>query len=68
MQRLLFLSGLSADDPATTPDDEVRSLEAVRAAWLQRGRDHRLNGLDEMMQALRSTFHEQHFFGAPIEK
>ncbi|HZO75831.1 MAG TPA: class I SAM-dependent methyltransferase [Ktedonobacteraceae bacterium] len=65
MQRLLFLSGISADDPATVPDDEVRSLEEIRVAWLQRGTDHRLNGFDEMMQALRSTFHEQHFSWVP---
>jgi len=65
MQRLLFLSGLSTDDPAIVPDDEARSLEAVRAAWLKRGTDHRLNGFDEMIQALRSTFHEQHVSWVP---
>ena len=65
MQRVLFLSGLSADDPTTVPDDDARSLEATRAAWLQRGADHRLNGFDEMMQALRNTFHEQHFSRVP---
>ncbi|HZO73662.1 MAG TPA: hypothetical protein VFB60_15785 [Ktedonobacteraceae bacterium] len=36
MQRLLFLSGLSAGDPATFPDDNARSLEEIRVAWLQR--------------------------------
>ena len=35
MQRLLFLSGLSNEDPAPSADD-ASSIEAIRAAWFQR--------------------------------
>src|SRR5579883_3322651 len=35
MQRLLFLSGLSPDNPATTPDD-ISSLQAFQTAWFEK--------------------------------
>jgi 2-polyprenyl-3-methyl-5-hydroxy-6-metoxy-1,4-benzoquinol methylase len=57
MQRLLFLSSLSSEDPATTAND-VQSIEALRATWFQKS-DHRLNQYKDMLQVLHATFHEQ---------
>lgn len=64
MQRLLFLSGLADVDPATSPDD-ARSIQDLRTAWFQRSLLHRLNGYEEMMQACRAAFQEQHFSWVP---
>jgi ubiquinone/menaquinone biosynthesis C-methylase UbiE len=64
MQRLLFLSGHYDTDPATR-SDEAASLEALREAWLQRGSEHHLNRYEEMMSALRATFHEHYFVWVP---
>ncbi len=63
MQRLLFLSGLSDQNPAST-DDDAQAIEALRTAWFQRS-DHRLNRYEEMLQALRATFHEHYFSWVP---
>jgi 2-polyprenyl-3-methyl-5-hydroxy-6-metoxy-1,4-benzoquinol methylase len=60
MQRLLFLSGLSDEDPATAAND-AQSIEALRTAWFQRAeqRAHRLHRYEEMLQALQTTFEQQ---------
>jgi 2-polyprenyl-3-methyl-5-hydroxy-6-metoxy-1,4-benzoquinol methylase len=60
MQRLLFLSELSATNPATTADEHA-SIDAFRTAWFERAekREHRLNRYDEMMDALCTTFRQQ---------
>lgn len=65
MQRLLFLSDLSPDDPATT--DDVSSIQAFKTAWFEKAekREHRLNRYEEMMHAFHSTFHQQHVSWAP---
>ena len=63
MQRLLFLSDCSDEDPATTSED-TRSIEALRTAWFQRA-DQRLNRYEEMHQTLQATFHQQHFSWFP---
>lgn len=64
MQRLLCLSGLADEDPATTADD-ASSIEALRTAWFQRAATHRLNGYEEMIQTLQTTFQEQHCSWVP---
>lgn len=60
MQRLLFLSELSASNPATTPDERA-SIDAFRTAWFEKAekREHRLNRYKEMMDALCTTFRQQ---------
>lgn len=60
MQRMLFLSDLSADNPATMDDEEL-SLEALKTAWFEKAeqREHRLNRYEEMAQALHTNFHQQ---------
>jgi 2-polyprenyl-3-methyl-5-hydroxy-6-metoxy-1,4-benzoquinol methylase len=63
MQRLLFLSGLSEDDPAKATND-VQSIELLRSAWFQKS-DHRLNRYEEMIQAFQATFQEQHSSWVP---
>lgn len=64
MQRLLFLSRLSEEDPATTAD-EAQSIDALREAWFKRSEDHHLNRYEEMSLALRTLFHEQFFAWVP---
>ena len=64
MQRLLFLSGLSEEDPATTADD-AQSIDALRKAWFKRSEDHHLNRYQEMSFALRTMFREQFFSWVP---
>lgn len=63
MQRLLFLSGLADEDPATTESD-AQAIQALRTAWFQRG-EHHLNRADEMLTLLRTTFQEQRFAWVP---
>lgn len=58
MQRLLFLTGLADEDPATTDDDE-QAIEAVRDAWFKRSEDHHLNRHEDMFLTLRAMFPEQ---------
>jgi 2-polyprenyl-3-methyl-5-hydroxy-6-metoxy-1,4-benzoquinol methylase len=60
MQRLLFLSELSTEDPATTAND-ISSIEALKIAWFEKAekREHRLNRYDEMMHAFSLTFSQQ---------
>ena len=57
MQRLLFLSGLSDNDPATTAS-EAQSIAALQTAWFQKA-DHRLNRYEDMLQTLQTTFDQQ---------
>lgn len=57
MQRLLFLSGLSDENPSTTADD-TQSIEALRTAWFQKS-DHHLNRYEDISQAFQATFHQQ---------
>jgi SAM-dependent methyltransferase len=64
MQRLLFLSGRYAADPATMPD-EAASIETSRIDWLKRSTEHHLNQYEEMMSVLRGTFHEHSFAWVP---
>jgi 2-polyprenyl-3-methyl-5-hydroxy-6-metoxy-1,4-benzoquinol methylase len=64
MQRVLFLSGRYAADPATLPD-EAASIEALRTAWLTRAAEHHLNRYEEMMSALHGRFHEHLFAWVP---
>jgi ubiquinone/menaquinone biosynthesis C-methylase UbiE len=64
MQRLLFLSGLADEDPATA-DDEEHSIEVGREAWLKRAEEHHLNRFEEMSLTLRTAFHEQVFAWVP---
>ena len=66
MQRLLFLSGLSEDNPATATDDRS-SIEALQTAWFEKAekREHRLNRYGEMMHALNAAFHQQHISWVP---
>lgn len=64
MQRLLFLSGLSDEDPATT-DNDAQSIEALMRAWFKRAEDHHLNRYEEMAKALQTTFREQFFAWVP---
>ena len=64
MQRLLFLSGLSEEDPATTADD-AQSIDALKKAWFKRSEDHHLNRYGEMSFALRTMFREQFFAWVP---
>ncbi len=64
MQRLLFLSGHYDADPATLPSESA-SIEALRTAWLQRGSEHHLNQYEQMMSALRGTYHEHSFAWVP---
>ena len=63
MQRLLFLSGLSDDDPATTISD-IQSIEALKTAWFQKSA-HRLNSYMDMFQALETSFHKEIFSWVP---
>jgi ubiquinone/menaquinone biosynthesis C-methylase UbiE len=63
MLRMLFLSGLSNEDPATMGDD-AQSIEALRKDWFKRG-DHHLNRYEDMSLVLREMFHEQFFAWAP---
>jgi 2-polyprenyl-3-methyl-5-hydroxy-6-metoxy-1,4-benzoquinol methylase len=60
MQRLLFVSGLAAEDPATMADESA-SIEALQRAWFQKAeqREHRLHRYDEMIQALQTVFQPQ---------
>jgi ubiquinone/menaquinone biosynthesis C-methylase UbiE len=64
MQRLLFLSGLSEEDPATMIDD-AQSIEALRKAWFKRSEDHHLNRHEEMSLGLSTMFREQFFAWVP---
>ncbi len=66
MQRLLFLSGLSPDNPATTPDD-ISSLQAFQTAWFEKAekREHPLNRYEEMLRALHAAFPPQYFSWVP---
>jgi ubiquinone/menaquinone biosynthesis C-methylase UbiE len=64
MQRLLFLSRLSEEDPATEADDE-QSIGELRKAWFKRSEDHHLNRYEEMSLALRTVFHKQFFAWIP---
>ena len=57
MQRVLFLSGLSDEDPATTAND-AQSIEALREAWFKKS-EHRLNRYEDIFQAFQTNFHEQ---------
>ena len=63
MQRMLYLAGLSDENPALAVDD-MQSIEALRTAWLQRA-EHRLNCYDEMLSALEQTFPRQSFSWVP---
>jgi ubiquinone/menaquinone biosynthesis C-methylase UbiE len=64
MQRMLFLSGLADEDPATA-EDEGRSIEEVKRAWFKRAEGHHLNGFEEMLPVLRGTFGERVFAWVP---
>jgi SAM-dependent methyltransferase len=64
MQRLLFLSGLAGEDPATADNDE-QSIEALRKAWFKRAEDHHLNRFEDMSLTLRTAFREQVFAWVP---
>jgi ubiquinone/menaquinone biosynthesis C-methylase UbiE len=66
MQRLLYLSELASEDPATGPD-EHSSVQAFTAAWLQRAeqREHPLNRHADMQQALGAHFRQLHFSWTP---
>lgn len=57
IQRLLFLSHLTEEDPATE-EREAHSIAALRAAWFQKA-EQRLNRWEEMLQALQTTFVQQ---------
>lgn len=57
MQRMLFLSHLADEDPATE-ESELQSIEAMRTAWLQ-GAERRLNRWGEMIQALQAIFSQR---------
>jgi 2-polyprenyl-3-methyl-5-hydroxy-6-metoxy-1,4-benzoquinol methylase len=63
MQRLLFLSGLSEDDPTKATND-AQSIELLQTAWFQKS-DHRLNRYEEMLQVFQALFHEQHSSWVP---
>jgi 2-polyprenyl-3-methyl-5-hydroxy-6-metoxy-1,4-benzoquinol methylase len=60
MQRLLFLSDLSTENPTITAND-LSSIEALKTAWFEKAekREHRLNRYDEMVQAFSLTFAQQ---------
>ena len=64
MQRFLFLSGLSEEDPATMIND-AQSIEALRKAWFKRSEDHHLNRYEEMSLALSTMFRELFFAWVP---
>jgi ubiquinone/menaquinone biosynthesis C-methylase UbiE len=65
-QRLLYLSGLAGEDPATGPD-EGSCVQAFTAAWLQRAqqREHPLKRYADMQQALHAHFRQLHFSWTP---
>ncbi len=63
MQRLLFLGGLSEEDPATASSD-VASIEALQKAWFQKS-NGRLNRYEEILSVFQTTFHEQFFSWVP---
>jgi 2-polyprenyl-3-methyl-5-hydroxy-6-metoxy-1,4-benzoquinol methylase len=63
MQRMLYLAGLSEENPAQAAND-AQSIETLRIGWLQRA-EHRLNRYDEMLQALEQTFPRQFFSWVP---
>lgn len=60
MQRLLFLSELSTEDPATTAND-FSSIDALQKAWFEKAekREHRLNRYHEMIQAFSQAFSQK---------
>jgi ubiquinone/menaquinone biosynthesis C-methylase UbiE len=66
IQRLLFLSELSSENPATEPDNII-SARAFAGAWREKAeqREHPLNRYAEMLQALQARFHQQHFSWTP---
>jgi SAM-dependent methyltransferase len=66
IQRLLFLSERSSENPATEPD-EITSARTFAIAWFERAeqREHPLNRYAEMMQALQVHFHQQYFSWTP---
>jgi SAM-dependent methyltransferase len=66
IQRLLFLSERSSENPATEPD-EITSARTFAIAWFERAeqREHPLKRYAEMMQALQVHFHQQYFSWTP---
>lgn len=64
MQRLLFLSGLHDENPASTPDDS-RCIETIRKAWHKRSLEHHLQHYEVMSLALQAIFYERFFTWTP---